>query len=77
MEAIDISRVEATSSAWGRLKSDARFRLMIGRKFRRRIENGDWDERILKMEGKIDLVCWAVLLAFIVCLIPSFLKVWI
>lgn len=77
MEAVDIGRIETTSSAWGRLKSGARSRAGIGLRFRRRIENGDWDERILKLEGKIDLVCWGLLIAFVAFLIPIFLKVWL
>ena len=76
MEAVEANRVEATPLVWGDLKSGVRFRAGLGRRIRLWIENGDWDERIIKAEGKIDLVCWAALLAFIIFLIPGFLKAW-
>ncbi len=47
------------------------------RRMGRLIENGDWDERVLKMEGRIDFLCWVAILAFIICLLPAFFKAWI
>ncbi len=44
------------------------------RRFRRWIEESDWDDRILKMEKRIDVVCWAALLALAICILPAIIK---
>ena len=60
----------------GHSKSGAGIKTWL-RRISRLIENSDWDERILKMEGRLDLLCWTAVLAFIICLMPAFLKAWL
>lgn len=48
------------------------------RRFRRwakhLIEESDWDDRILKMEKRIDVICWAALLAAAICILPAVIR---
>jgi hypothetical protein len=60
----------------GHAKSAAGIKTWL-RAISRLIENSDWDERILKMERRLDRLCWAAVIAFVVCLMPAFLKAWL
>jgi hypothetical protein len=76
IEILQIDKLELSSLPL-MSKSGSRFRMGFLQKTRCWLENGDWDEKIIGMEKRIDLFCWSVLFAFAICLIPAFLKAWI
>ncbi len=56
------------------LKPAVQFKAGMIRRFRRWIEESDWDDRILKMEKRIDVICWAALLAAAICILPAVIR---
>jgi len=42
--------------------------------FRRLIEWGDWDERLLAREKWLNGFCWGSMAVFVLCLLPSLVR---
>jgi hypothetical protein len=43
-------------------------------RWRRLIEESDWDERLLRCAPLLDAVCWVVIAAALACLFPVVLR---
>ena len=72
---IGIDRFELTGSIELDFKSGVRLRAGIFRKIKMWIEHGNWDEQIVKMGKRIDLFCWATIIAIVICMLPMLIHV--
>ncbi len=55
-------------------KSQARFRSVWLDRVRAWVEYGDWEERVLRTEHKINCFCMALVSFFIICMLSIIIK---
>ena len=79
IEALSVSRLNISGErVLADLHPAVRVKIGLVPRFRRWVvsfvEESDWDDRILKMGKRVDLVCWAAVLALAICVLPALIK---